>query len=211
LEKDAPLIREQFDSKDLLAIKHPKHLVSLSIRNKVVDIVIRSGVQQKEKSTESKISGRIRKNIPMCHGFRKFAITKMAEADLNYEIRERLVGHTIGLSQRYVRFSEQKYIQEYWKAVDSLTINEENRLKRKVAVLTIKSDELTELKNELNDFKKWKDDLTKEYREILDRSGAKQIQQDKEHEEYRVEWIRKENEQRKKLGLNLYDKDAFKI
>ena len=27
LQKEAPLIREQFDPKDLLAIKHPKHLV----------------------------------------------------------------------------------------------------------------------------------------------------------------------------------------
>ena len=70
----------------------------------------------------------------MCHGFRKFTITKMAEADMNYEIRERLSGHTIGVAQRYLRFREQKYVEEYLKAVDLLTINEENRLKKKVQV-----------------------------------------------------------------------------
>jgi site-specific recombinase XerD len=141
LERDAPLIREQFDSKDLFAIKRPKHLVDSTIKNKVADVVVRSGVQQKEKLTESTTnkSGRIRKNIPMCHGFRKFTITKMAEADMNYEIRERLSGHTIGIAQRYLRFAEQKYIQEYLKAVDLLTINEENRLKKTVQELTTKT------------------------------------------------------------------------
>jgi hypothetical protein len=56
----------------------------------------------------------------------------------------------------------------------------------------------------------YNNNLTKEYREILDRSGARQKAADKEPEEYRVEWIRKENETRKRLGLYLYDKDAFK-
>jgi predicted nucleic acid-binding Zn-ribbon protein len=58
---------------------------------------------------------------------------------MNYEIRERLSGHTIGIAQRYLRFAEQKYIQEYLKAVDLLTINEENRLKKTVQELTTKT------------------------------------------------------------------------
>jgi len=81
----------------------------------------------------------------MCHGFRKFAITQMAEAGMDYEIRERLVGHTIGMAQRYIRFGEQKYIEEYWKAVDLLTINDENRLRRKVKTLEVEKDRMDEL------------------------------------------------------------------
>jgi integrase len=157
LEKDAPLIREQYDSKDLLAIKHPKHLVPYTIRNKVDDVVVRSGIQQTEKLTESTTNerSRIRKNIPMCHGFRKFAITKMAEAGMDYEIRERLVGHTIGMAQRYIRFGEQKYIQEYSKAVNLLTINDENRLRIQLKEEGIQhSREWELLRSELNDFKK---------------------------------------------------------
>lgn len=156
LEKDAPLIREQYDSKDLLAIKHPKHLVPYTIRNKVADVVVRSGIQQTEKLTESTSkSGRIRKNIPMCHGFRKFAITKMAEAGMDYEIRERLVGHTIGMAQRYIRFGEQKYIQEYRKAVNLLTINNENRLRIQLQREGIEhSKEWSLLRQEITDFKK---------------------------------------------------------
>jgi integrase len=161
LEKNAPLIREQYDSKDLFVIKRPKHLVPYTIRNKVADVVIRSGVQQIEKLTESTTnkSGRIRKNIPMCHGFRKFAITQMAMAGMDYEIRERLVGHTIGMAQRYIRFAEQKYVEEYFKAVDLLTIHDENRLKRKVETLTVRADRFEELNERL-------DQLTKDNEEL---------------------------------------------
>jgi integrase len=44
----------------------------------------------------------------MCHGFRRFAITHMAEAGMDYEIHERLVGHAFGMAQQYLIFGEQK-------------------------------------------------------------------------------------------------------
>jgi hypothetical protein len=185
LHKDAPLIREQYNSNDLLKIQHPKQLVDSTIKNKVADVVVRSGVQQKEKLTESTTnkSGRIRKNIPMCHGFRKFTITKMAEADMNYEIRERLSGHTIGVAQRYLRFKEQKYVEEYLKAVDLLTIYEENRLKKTVQELTAKTADndyiiKTKLEEKDRELQVLKDRLT-----YLHQLETKRFASQQEHDE----------------------------
>ena len=45
-----------------------------------------------------------------------------------------LLGHKIGLASAYYRPSEDEMLNEYLKAVDNLTINEENRLKRKVEI-----------------------------------------------------------------------------
>lgn len=42
-----------------------------------------------------------------------------------------LLGHKIGLASCYYRPTEEDFIQEYLKAVNLLTINEENKLKQK--------------------------------------------------------------------------------
>jgi hypothetical protein len=59
----------------------------------------------------------------------------MSNARINPEIREMLVGHKMNLASCYYRPSEQEMLQEYMKAVNNLTINEENRLKIKVQLL----------------------------------------------------------------------------
>jgi hypothetical protein len=43
-----------------------------------------------------------------------------------------LLGHSVGLGGSYYRPTTKKLIDEYLKAVNNLTINEENRLKIKV-------------------------------------------------------------------------------
>ena len=68
----------------------------------------------------------------MWHGFRKFANTQMVQADLKGAPKEMLLGHSIGLDDKYYRPTQAQLLEEYLKAVDLLTINEENRLRRKV-------------------------------------------------------------------------------
>jgi hypothetical protein len=46
-----------------------------------------------------------------------------------------LLGHKIGLASAYYKPTEQEMLDEYQKAVNNLTINEENRLKIKVKLL----------------------------------------------------------------------------
>ena len=58
-----------------------------------------------------------------------------------------LLGHSTGLDDKYYRPGD--LLQEYLKAIDALTINEENRLKKKVEVLKAKRDEIEMLKGQV--------------------------------------------------------------
>ena len=97
--------------------------------------------------------GQYRESVPSVHGFRKFAITQMKRAKVDTEIRKFLVGHSIGVANRYIEFTEDDLLQEYLKAVDLLTISEENRLAMKVEQLQAKQDEIMQLRVEMDKLK----------------------------------------------------------
>jgi hypothetical protein len=59
----------------------------------------------------------------------------MTNAKINIEIREMLLGHSIGLGDAYYRHTIEQCLSEYLKVVDDLTINEENRLSKQVQEL----------------------------------------------------------------------------
>jgi hypothetical protein len=79
---------------------------------------------------------------------------------VNPEIREMLLGHKIGLASCYYRPTQDEMYQEYLKAVDLLTINEENRLKLKLEQrVQIEKSQIEALKA---DFEKFKDEVLKQ-------------------------------------------------
>jgi hypothetical protein len=78
----------------------------------------------------------------------------MMRAKVNPEAREMLLGHSIGLSDTYYRPDANEIMAEYLKAVDLLTINEENRLRRKVKILEVKADKIVELQQTVDDVKR---------------------------------------------------------
>jgi integrase len=86
-----------------------------------------------------------RKDVPRLHGFRKFFTTQCINAKLNPEIREMLLGHKIGLASCYYKPTGQEMLEEYMKAVNNLTINEENRLKIKIQKLEVEKSRLDKL------------------------------------------------------------------
>lgn len=88
-----------------------------------------------------------RKEIMRCHGFRKFFTNQLIKAELQTEQRWLLEGHALkGNDSSYVRISDKQLLESYMKAVNALTINEENRLKIKVQLLESEQDEITTLK-----------------------------------------------------------------
>ena len=84
------------------------------------------------------------------HGFRKYFNTALMNSDVSYSFKELFLGHSIDLDEVYYDMntpaSKEKILSEYMKAVNFLTINEENRLKMQVETLRIKKDELNEMK-----------------------------------------------------------------
>jgi integrase len=121
INDDSFLIREQFDIRDKFAIGKCKAIGRQVLQWKLRDIAKRSNVRSKQ--------------VPIAHGFRKFTMKQFVDSKINPEIREMLLGHKIGLASAYYRPTEQDMYEEYMKAVNSLTINEENRLKIKVELL----------------------------------------------------------------------------
>lgn len=150
LTPTSPLIREQFDPKDSLSIRRPRPLTRSTIMGLLSEIITKSGVQAIKHRTEITDRGRERKEIARAHGFRKFCTTNMIRAKVDPQCREMLLGHSIGLANSYYRPSSDEILEEYLKAVDLLTINEENRLKRKVKTLTLKVDRLEELQQQID-------------------------------------------------------------
>ena len=79
---------------------------------------------------EGQKPGSITKQVHMWHGFRKFANTQMVKSEMNIATKEMLLGHSVGLDDRYYRPTPNVLLEEFLKAVDLLTINEENRLRK---------------------------------------------------------------------------------
>lgn len=87
-------------------------------------------------------SRKIRKNVKLTIGFRKFFDTQLIYAKAVSRMKELFMGHSIGLDDHYFSPVDSYVLNEYLKAVDNLTINEENRF-------WLKLDEITKKKNEI--------------------------------------------------------------
>ena len=100
-------------------------------------------------------------DIMRSHGLRKFCITQMIEANVEYNTREYLVGHkhSRGLDIHYDRATEKKRLAEYVKAVPLLTINPKQRLEQENQELRKSQKdylaELGDLREEFDEMKQW--------------------------------------------------------
>jgi integrase len=139
INNESFLIREQFDIRDPFQVKKPKQVNTDTIRWKLIDLEKRVGVRSKD--------------VKAAHGFRKFFTTQLINSKVNPEIREMLLGHKIGLASCYYRPTEEEMFEEYEKSIDNLTINEENRLKRKVEILEVEKSRMDRLELQLEEIR----------------------------------------------------------
>lgn len=61
-----------------------------------------------------------------------------------------LVGHSTGLDSVYYKPQDEEILQDYLKAVDALIINNEYRLQKQLNHYKQKSDEVEEIRQQLN-------------------------------------------------------------
>jgi integrase len=139
----SPLFRDQFDREDVISIYNVNPLKLRTVERLVSRTVEKSGIRTVERITElHSEKGKIRKNIKLTAGFRKFFDTQLIYSRVEPRTKELFMGHSIGLDDHYFTPGETYVLQEYLKAVDNLTINEENRLRIKLDELTKKNDEI---------------------------------------------------------------------
>ena len=129
---DSYLIREQFDLRNP---RPPKQVNANTVEKRLLDMSTRMGMRTN--------------GVPIAHGFRKFFTTQLINSKVNPEIREMLLGHDIGLAGSYYRPTEEEMFDEYDKAVNNLTINEENRLRKKVETLEIEKSQMDRIEQKL--------------------------------------------------------------
>jgi integrase len=147
LNNETYLIREQFDINDFEQIRKKSRGISLYALKTNIQLLLRkAGIREVNHNYQYGS----RKDTPMSHGFRKFWMTQAVKSKMPHEQREMLLGHKIGLASAYYRPSEEEMLDAYLVAVDNLTINEENRLKKKVSELQVKYDKIDQLVARIN-------------------------------------------------------------
>jgi integrase len=152
--ENIPLLREQFDAKDILHVRRPRTIGTNAIRRVLVDQLVRCGLRTVEHSVVGS-TRRCRKSVALGNGFRKFAISAFSRAKINHDIRQMLVDHQGGyLDESYLRLTEEEILEEYMKAEPFLTIDPNVRLANENKILKIEVSKVDGVLSELAEMRK---------------------------------------------------------
>jgi hypothetical protein len=121
------------------------------ISRTLTQLLNKTGIRQTQKILKGQ------HNIPktslmISHGFRKWVISNFIRAKLEFNARERLVGHKVsrGIDTSYDRRPEEEILYEYCKAIPYLTISDEARLKQEINEMQqVNKNQIEELRAEL--------------------------------------------------------------
>ena len=191
IRKDSPLIRETFDITARYAAAKPLPMKESGLETLMYRILKRSEVRSAD--------------VMRTHGLRKFTITQMKHAHLDFNDREYLVGHkhSRGLDIHYDRTTEEDRLTECVKAIPLLTIDPTQRLKQEN--LELKKDylaELGELREDFNEMKQFltslKKDNQKELVSEFHRKTTDKLQEEWFDSDECKEWHQQQRQQQKR-------------
>lgn len=123
----------------------PVRLKSSGIKRLMEDALWSQGIRRRLEP------GKRRHEFQADHGYRKWFKTQCELAGMKSINIETLMGHSIGISDSYYRISESELLEDYLKAIDHLTINESNILRRQVTERLDNTNEVFELKLQKRD------------------------------------------------------------
>ena len=138
LNGNSPLIREQFSTKDKLKVKNPRHLTLVTFRTLINDVLTKYTTIRKKLNFDYENRRKEGRNPTMLtHGFRKFFTVECTKAGVYPDFIELMLGHKLpGMRSHYMKpdintlLEGTKECKGYVTAIDALTINDENRLKK---------------------------------------------------------------------------------
>lgn len=125
-----------------------KKIKSVGIKQLLMRSLRTQGIR-KNKRKESNTGYGTRYEFQTNHGFRKWFKTRCELAGMKSINIEKLMGHSVGISDSYYRATESELLEDYLKAIDFLTINEENRLRKKVKILEVEKSRLDRLESSI--------------------------------------------------------------
>jgi integrase len=139
ITRDSYVMRDIWQNGDLEGAKNPKPLNSAAITR----LLNRAWQAQKIRPLLKRGN---RHEFKSAHGFRKYFKTQMEQARVPSIKVELFLGHSLGVTDSYARFSEEQMLQDYLIGSEYLTINQTIVLVNK----NLKKQEET-IKNSLKD------------------------------------------------------------
>jgi hypothetical protein len=107
-------------------INDPIKLQSIGIRRLVERALWAQGIRTELET------GKKRHEFQTDHGFRKWYKTQCEIAGMKPINIEKLMGHSVGISDSYYRATEKELLEDYLKAIPILTIGSEHRLENQI-------------------------------------------------------------------------------
>ena len=127
-------------------VKEPKKLQSTGVKRLVETALWTQGLRQKLNPNKR------RHEFQADHGFRKMFKTRCELSGMKPINIEKLMGHSVGISDSYYRATENELLEDYLKAVDFLTMGKEYELSKHVnKVIKESSENYVTLKSALYD------------------------------------------------------------
>jgi len=123
--------------------KLPRFFSATAIRNIINDAWRVQGVRDLLDNKNEK-----RHEFKSTHCFRKCFETK-CQLRMNHNNIKLLMDHSLGESQNYHRPSEEELLDDYLNAIDLLTVNDENRLRKKIEMLTVEKSRLDRIEEKM--------------------------------------------------------------
>jgi integrase len=147
----SPLIREQFDKNDQIQAANPKAIGEGSIKSIIYRAINDAGLREKKNIVKGQ--PKFLHEVMQSHGLRKFFESQVVDAGMDLFYAELLMGHKNGLAmQSYVKPTISQMLERYMQTVDSITINEENKLRREVQTLKIEKSKMERLEQKIAEF-----------------------------------------------------------
>lgn len=147
---ESPLIRELFSPANPFTVNKPKPSTDRMITQSLEKVLNKAGVNQRSIGL-----GRFkRRGIMRSHGFRKFCITQMKKAGLDFSDRHSLLGHKSNVANdlNYDRTPDSDRLEEYVKAIPLLTIEPTQRLEKENQDLkAVQAERITRLEARLDE------------------------------------------------------------
>jgi hypothetical protein len=132
-------LRPKENSISRKTINAPEKLNSIGVKRLIERALWTQGLRNKLAN------GKRRHQFQTDHGFRKWFKTQSEISGMKPINVEILMGHSVGLSDSYYRATESELLEDYLKIIDFLTINEENKLRKKIENLQIEKSRIEQL------------------------------------------------------------------
>jgi integrase len=175
ISPDSWLMRDLWDTEAAIRknmhmtghVTMPKKLSSVGVKRLIERALWIQGLR---KDLEE---GKKRHEFATCHSLRKYFKTRCELAGVKPINVENLMGHSTGISDAYYRPNESELLDDYLKAIDSLTIDDTRELKIEVESLRADISELEQKNKRIEELERKQRQFETAFQSLIDSGMVK--------------------------------------